>query len=266
MEEKGLKGRRRRLRISGGSVRLGRTKIARSIRKSQPSPHNRLFQPLSLLLLFLLLLQATRPWQEISTGIFSFSSAPLDFSQLGIGHHCWKTDSKLAPAVLSTCNIVAGSGCVDHELGEDQPPSRSPPPQLAFSHPPPCFLFSSISAENPLLAAPRASLAEKSGNFSCHWPPRLFPGHCGPLSGGLSPAIVARSRQDSFACNLPILQAIGKFSLIKTAPVSANNPNQGWLYLGDLSKVWARLDGHLWAAGQQLLSEAQMLGAPTRPL
>ena len=154
VEEKGLKGRRRRLRISGGSVRLGRTKIARSIRKSQPSPHNRLFQPLSLLLLFLLL-QATRPWPEISTGIFSFSSAPLDFSQLGIGHHCWKTDSKLAPAVLSTCNIVAGSGCVDHELGEDQPPSRSPPPQLAFSHPPPCFLFSSISAENPLLAAPR---------------------------------------------------------------------------------------------------------------
>ena len=62
VEEKGLKGRRRRLRISGGSVRLGRTKIARSIRKSQPSPHNRLFQPLSLLLLFLLLLlQATRP-------------------------------------------------------------------------------------------------------------------------------------------------------------------------------------------------------------
>ena len=56
VEEKGLKGRRRRLRISGGSVRLGRTKIARSIRKSQPSPHNRLFQPLSLLLLFLLLL------------------------------------------------------------------------------------------------------------------------------------------------------------------------------------------------------------------
>ena len=157
VEEKGLKGRRRRLRISGGSVRLGRTKIARSIRKSQPSPHNRLFQPLSLLLLFLLLLlQATRPWPEISTsGIFSFSPAPLDFSQLGIGHHCWKTDSKLAPAVLSTCNIVAGSGCVDHELGEDQPPSRSPPPQLAFSQPPPCFLFSSISAENPLLAAPR---------------------------------------------------------------------------------------------------------------
>ena len=70
-EEKGLKGGRRRLRISGGSVRLGRTKIARSIRKSQPSPHNRLFQPLSLLLLFLLLLQATRPWPEISTGIFS---------------------------------------------------------------------------------------------------------------------------------------------------------------------------------------------------
>ena len=92
------------MRISGGSVRLGRTKIARSIRKSQPSPHNRLFQPLSLLLLFLLLLlQATRPWPEISTGIFSFSPAPLDFSQLGIGHHCWKTDSKLAPAVLSTC-------------------------------------------------------------------------------------------------------------------------------------------------------------------
>ena len=109
-------------------------------------------------------------------------------------------------------------------------------------------------------------MAEKSGNFSCHWPPRLFPGHCGPLSGGLSPAIVARSRQDSSACNLPILQAIGKFSLIKTAPVSANNPNQGWLYLGDISKVWARLDGHLWAAGQQLLSEAQMLGAPTQPL
>ena len=108
-------------------------------------------------------------------------------------------------------------------------------------------------------------MAEKSGNFSCHWPPRLFPGHCGPLSGGLSPAIVARSRQDSSACNLPILQAIGKFSLIKTAPVSANNPNQGWLYLGDISKVWARLDGHLWAAGQQLLSEAQMLGAPTSP-
>ena len=71
VEEKGLKGRRRRLRISGGSVRLGRTKIARSIRKSQPSPHNRLFQPLSLLLLFLLLLQATRPWPEISTGILS---------------------------------------------------------------------------------------------------------------------------------------------------------------------------------------------------
>ena len=33
--EKELK--RRRLRISGGSVRLGRTKIARSIRKSQPA-------------------------------------------------------------------------------------------------------------------------------------------------------------------------------------------------------------------------------------
>ena len=38
VEEKGLKGRRRRLRISGGSVRLGRTKIARSIQESQPAP------------------------------------------------------------------------------------------------------------------------------------------------------------------------------------------------------------------------------------
>ena len=36
--EKELKRRRRRLRISGGSVRLGRTKIARSIQESQPAP------------------------------------------------------------------------------------------------------------------------------------------------------------------------------------------------------------------------------------
>ena len=35
--EKELKRRRRRLRISGGSVRLGRTKIARSIQESQPA-------------------------------------------------------------------------------------------------------------------------------------------------------------------------------------------------------------------------------------
>ena len=141
-----------------------------------------------------------------------------------------------------------------------------PPPHwpfLASSFPPSLRKIATGSSQQQHR---EASLAEKSGNFSCHWPPRLFPGHCGPLSGGLSPAIVARSRQDSSACNLPILPAIGKFSLIKTAPVSANNPNQGWLYLGDIGKFWDRLDGHLWAAGQQLLSEAQMLGAPTRPL
>ena len=195
-----------------------------------------LFQPLSLLLL-LRTAATLSPAKALETFLFWD-----DFSQEKIGHHCQTIVSRQTSHWLRTSPplVTSWSGpdawTTKGEI--DQPPSRSflSSSPLAFSHPPPSF--SSISAENPCLA-PRSSSTARP-----HWLRKVeisaaigllasFRGIVSIVCGGLSPAIVARSRQDSSTCSPPILPAIGKFSLIKTAPVVCKcDPHQAWLVDG----------------------------------
>ena len=186
----------------------------------------RLFQPLSLLLL---LLQATPSPAKTLGRHFSFSPIFLGTKLVAIVGRQTPHWLRTSPPLVTSWSGPDAS-TTKAEMTRHRHDLRSPLPHWPFLTPQlPLFLhLCGKSAPGSSQQHREASLAEKSGNFSCYWPPRLFPGHCRALSGGLSPAIVARSRQDSSTCTAPILPTIGNFSLIKTAPVCNCDLDQGW--------------------------------------
>ena len=186
----------------------------------------RLFQPLSLLLL---LLQATPSPAKTLGRHFSFSPIFLGTKLVAIVGRQTPHWLRTSPPLVTSWSGPDAS-TTKAEMTRHRHDLRSPLPHWPFLTPqlPLFFHLCGKSAPGSSQQHREASLAEKSGNFSCYWPPTLFPGHCRALSGGLSPAIVARSRQDSSTCTAPILPTIGKFSLIKTAPVCNCDLDQGW--------------------------------------